>query len=101
MSLNPKGIYARTVLLKGHVNSGDLVSIDSSLIDATLSMAWADYREGTKKAKVNIGFNINQSIPSKIFLDRYYLSHKNFDDWLRRRDPHLYVGYVRQQERKL
>jgi hypothetical protein len=38
MSLNPKEIYARTVLLKGHVNSGDLVSIDSSLIDATLSI---------------------------------------------------------------
>jgi hypothetical protein len=31
-------------------------------------MAWADYREKAKKAKVHIGFNINQSIPSKIYL---------------------------------
>ncbi len=89
---------------------GDLVSIDGSLIDAALSMAWADYREGAKKAKVHIGFNLNQSIPSKIYLthgkgderpfvkkivtkgqtavaDRYYLCHKNFDDWRKRRNP--------------
>ncbi len=92
-------IYARNILPKEHVNLGDLVSVDGSLINATLSMAWAD-----KKAKVHIGFNINQSIPSKIFLthgkgderpfvkkivtkgqtavaDRYYQCHKNFDDW--------------------
>jgi hypothetical protein len=88
-------------------------------------MTWADYREKAKKAKVHIGFNINQSIPSKIslthgkgderpFVDKdcnkrtdtllsrdTTLCHKNFDNWLRRRDSHLYVGYVKQAEKRL
>jgi hypothetical protein len=87
-----------------HPELGDLVAIDGSLIDAVLSMAWADYRKGAKKAKVHLGFNINQSIPTKIFftngkgderpfvsrilssgqtgvMDRYYQCHKNFDLW--------------------
>lgn len=87
-----------------HSELGDLVAIDGSLIDAVLSMAWADYRKGAKKAKVHLGFNINQSIPTKIFftngkgderpfvsrilspgqtgvMDRYYQCHKNFDLW--------------------
>jgi len=78
------------------------VAIDGSLIDAVLSMAWADYRGGNKKAKTHIGFDINRGIPKKIFLtdgkgserpfvsqilklgetgslDRGYQSHKNFD----------------------
>ncbi|KAF0189704.1 MAG: transposase IS4 family [Desulfobulbaceae bacterium] len=81
---------------------GQLVAIDGSLIDAVLSMAWADYRGGSKKAKTHIGFDINRGIPRKIFLtdgkgperpfvcqilepgetgilDRGYQSHKNFD----------------------
>lgn len=87
-----------------HSELGDLVAIDGSLIDAVLSMMWADYRQGAKKAKVHLGFNINQSIPGKIFftdgkgderpfvsrilspgqtgvMDRYYQCHKNFDQW--------------------
>lgn len=95
---------AREALPKEHADLGDLISVDGSLIDATLSMAWADYRKGAKKAKVHMGFNLNQSIPYKIFLahgksderpfverivtkgqtavaDRYYQCHKNFDDW--------------------
>ncbi len=83
---------------------GDLVAIDGSLIDACLSMTWADYRDGAKKAKVHVGFDINHSIPCKVFLtdgngderpfaahiiapgqtgvlDRYYQCHKNFDLW--------------------
>lgn len=83
---------------------GDLVAIDGSLIDAVLSMQWADYRKGAKKAKTHIGFDINRGIPSKIFLtngkgderpfvsqiltpgqtgvmDRYYQRHKSFDLW--------------------
>jgi hypothetical protein len=47
---------------------GDLVGIDGSLIQAVLSMYWADYRDGSKKAKVHVGFDINRGIPSKIFL---------------------------------
>jgi IS4 transposase len=81
---------------------GDLVSIDGSLIDAVLSMHWADYRKSAKKAKAHCGFDINHGIPNKIFLtggnggerpfvtrilsrgqtgimDRGYQSHKDFD----------------------
>jgi hypothetical protein len=50
------------------VHLGNLVSIDGSLIDVALSMEWADYRGGAKKAKAHIGFDINRSIPTKIFL---------------------------------
>ena len=46
---------------------GELVAIDGSLIDAVLSMAWADYRKNSKKAKIHLGFNINKGIPSKIY----------------------------------
>ena len=47
---------------------GDLIAIDGSLIDAVLSMYWADYRNGSKKAKAHLGFDINRSIPKKISL---------------------------------
>ncbi len=90
------------VLPKEHAQLGELVSIDGSLIDAVLSMYWADYRKGAKKAKAHCGFDINHGIPSKIFLtdgnggerpfvarilskgqtgvmDRGYQSHKDFD----------------------
>lgn len=92
------------VLPKAHAKLGDLIAIDGSLIDAVLSMYWADYRDGTKKAKVHIGFDINRGIPCKIHLtdgkaderpfvskilaagqtgvmDRYYQRHKSFDTW--------------------
>src|SRR4030042_5004716 len=91
-------------LPKGHAELGDLTIIDGSLIDAVLSMYWADYRDGAKKAKVHIGFDLNRGIPKKIFLtdgkeaerpfverilapgetgamDRGYQSHKLFDTW--------------------
>ncbi len=100
-ALYPK---ATRILPRESSNLGDLVSIDGSLIDAVLSMTWADYREGAKKAKVHVGFDLNHSIPSQIFLtagkaderpwahkilapgqtgvlDRYYQCHKNFDLW--------------------
>lgn len=47
---------------------GDLVAIDGSLIQATLSMTWDDYRDGSQKAKVHVGFDVNHSIPAKLFL---------------------------------
>ena len=56
------------VLPKEHSQLGDLVSIDGSLIDAVLSMYWADYRKSSKKAKAHCGFDINHGIPNKIFL---------------------------------
>ena len=87
-----------------YTHLGNLVSIDGSLIDAVLSMEWADYRNGSKKAKAHIGFDINRGIPRKIYLtdgkegerpfvdkiiakgetgvmDRGYQSHDYFDQW--------------------
>jgi hypothetical protein len=95
---------AANVLPKDHVELGDLVAIDGSLIDATLSMYWADYRKNDRKAKVHLGFDLNRSVPGKIYLsegkagerpfameilshgqtgvmDRGYQCHKNFDLW--------------------
>jgi len=86
------------------INLGELVAIDGSLITAVFSMTWADYRDGAKKAKIHLGFNINRSIPGKLFLtkglaserqfvnqllesnqtgvlDRGYQNHKLFDQW--------------------
>lgn len=45
---------AQTVLPKQYDDLGDLTLIDGSLIDATLSMCWADYRDGAKKAKAHL-----------------------------------------------
>ena len=93
---------ASKVLPQRHPELGQLVAIDGSLIDAVLSMEWADYRKGSKKAKTHIGFDLNRGIPRKIFLtngkegerpfvdrilqpgetavtDRGYQSHHNFD----------------------
>jgi hypothetical protein len=97
-------VKAAKHLPKGYAELGDLVLIDGSLIDAVLSMYWADYRTGSKKAKVHVGFDLNRGIPKKIFLsdgkeaerpfverilapgetgvmDRGYQSHKLFDAW--------------------
>ena len=83
---------------------GELVSVDGSFIDSVLSMQWADYRDGSKKAKAHLGYNVNRGIPQKVFLtdgkaderqfgdklvspgqtgiyDRYYQCHRNFDEW--------------------
>jgi len=95
---------AVAVLPKEHADLGDLIGIDGSLIDACLSMHWADYRKGSKKAKVHLGFDLNRSIPRKVFLsdgngaerpfvsmilspgqtgvmDRGYQAHDRFDRW--------------------
>jgi len=95
---------ASNLLPAQHTELGELVGIDGSLIQAVLSMYWADYRDGSKKAKAHVGFDINRAIPSKIFLtdgkegerpfvamilspgqtgvmDRGYQCHKSFDQW--------------------
>jgi hypothetical protein len=51
-----------------HAELGNLVAIDGSLIDASLSMTWADYRESSNKAKVHLGFDLNRSIPTKLYM---------------------------------
>ena len=88
-----------------HAHLGDLVAIDGSLIDATLSMIWADYRDTKNKAKVHVGFDLNRGIPRKLYLtegkggerpfvsrilesgqtgvvDRGYQDHSRFDEWI-------------------
>jgi hypothetical protein len=95
---------AAHVLPNYHPKLGNLVAIDGSFIDATLSMQWADYRKGAKKAKAHIGFDLNRGIPRKIFftngngaersfvsqilspgetgvMDRGYQCHERFDLW--------------------
>jgi len=95
---------AAHVLPNYHSTLGNLVAIDGSFIDATLSMQWADYRKGAKKAKAHIGFDLNRGIPRKIFftngngaerpfvsqilshgetgiMDRGYQCHERFDLW--------------------
>jgi len=101
-----QGLLVQTteVLPTEYSELGNIVAIDGSLIKAVLSMEWADYRKGSKKAKIHLGFDLNHSIPSKLFLtngkaderpfvsqilspgqtgvlDRYYQRHKNFDLW--------------------
>ncbi len=58
---------ASGILPNLHPELGDLVAIDGSLITATLSMHWADYRKRSKKAKIHVGLDLNHAIPSKIF----------------------------------
>lgn len=95
---------ATQLLPKKHPELGTLIGIDGSLIDATLSMYWADYRKNSKKAKVHVGFDLNRAIPRKVFLtdgngaerpfvskiltddqtgvtDRGYQCHQRFDQW--------------------
>ena len=95
---------ASKTLPKEYGKLGKLVAIDGSMIDATLTMEWADYRDGSKKAKAHVGFDLNRSIPSKIYLadgnsdehpyvsvifkrgqtgviDRYYQCYRDFDAW--------------------
>ena len=95
---------ANMLLPQTHPELGDLIGIDGTLIDSVLSMNWAEYREGDKKAKAHVGFDLNRSIPRKIFLtegkggerpfvgqilepgqtgvtDRGYQCHQSFDRW--------------------
>ena len=109
------------VLPKEHDKLGNLVGIDGSLIDASLSMHWADYRKGSKKAKVHLGFDLNHSIPRKIFLsdskgaerpfvsmilapgqtgvlDRGYQAHNRFDQW--QKDDKHFVCRIKASTKK-
>lgn len=99
-----KQVTQKIPVAKDISDLGDLIAVDGSLIDATLSMLWADYRDGVKKAKVHLGFDIGRGVPQKVTLtdgkaderpqaerlvapgqtgvyDRYYQCYKNFDDW--------------------
>jgi hypothetical protein len=90
-------------LPSAHTDLGNLIAIDGTLIQAVLSMHWADYRKSSKKAKAHFGFDVNKGIPRKLFLthgnagerpfisqilspgqtgimDRGYQCHKTFDE---------------------
>jgi hypothetical protein len=105
----------------GYAELGNLILIDGSLIDATLSMVWADYRDGSKKAKTHFGFDLNHGIPKKVFLsggkgderpfvsrildpgdtgvmDRYYQHHKLFDAW--QREKKHFICRIKESTRK-
>lgn len=112
---------AGAVLPDEYAHLGNLVAIDGSLIDAVLSMEWADYRNGSKKAKAHVGFDINRGIPRKIYLsdgkegerpfvdkiiykgetgvmDRGYQSHEHFDQW--QADEKYFVCRIRENTHK-
>jgi len=95
---------AASLLPAQHLDLGELVVVDGSLIDSVLSMHWADYRSNANKAKLHLGFNLNHGIPSKLVLtegksaerpcveqlvepgqtavlDRGYQAHQRFDQW--------------------
>lgn len=46
-----------------YTDLGDLRAVDGTLVNATLSMRWADYTAPTPKAKVHLGFDLNAGIP--------------------------------------
>lgn len=112
---------ASEVLPNTHAELGELVGIDGSLIDGTLSMLWADYRKGSKKAKVHVGFDLNRSIPRKVHLtdgngaerpfvskilskgqtgvlDRGYQCHDLFDQW--QHDDRLFICRIKASTKK-
>lgn len=84
---------------------GRLVVIDGSLISASLSMTWADYRKNVRKAKMHLGLSLQGCVPRKMMLtsgngaerpfvsqllqsdetgvlDRGYQDHQRFDEWI-------------------
>lgn len=112
---------AGKVLPAEYADLGKLVAIDGSLIDAVLSMEWADYRDGAKKAKAHVGFDINRGVPRKIqfsggnegerpfvdkiiakgetgVMDRGYQSHDHFDQW--QSAEKFFVCRIRENTRK-
>jgi hypothetical protein len=114
-------IHTSKILPIAHEELGELVGIDGSLIDGTISMIWADYRKGSKKAKVDVGFDLNRSIPRKVHLtdgngaerhfvsrilsegqtgvlDRGYQCHELFDQW--QHDDQLFACRIKASTQK-
>ncbi len=112
---------AAGVLPAQYSELGDLVAIDGSLIDAVLSMHWADYLTNSKKTKLHFGLDLNHGIPRKLFLtegsgaerpfvgqiiepgqtvvlDRGYQAHHLFDQW--QADGRHFICHVKESTRK-
>jgi len=111
---------ARKTIPSQYKKLGKLVAIDGSLINASPTMDWADYRNGTNKAKAHVGFDINRSIPMKIHLnsgksderpymsailepgqtgvtDRYYQCYDMFDTL--QKDKKHYICRIKENSR--
>jgi len=112
---------AASVLPNQYPELGNLVAVDGSLIEAVLSMHWAEYRSSAKKAKLHLGFDINHGIPKKLsltdgnggerpfvshivepgetsVLDRGYQDHHLFDQW--REDGRHFVCRIKASTKK-
>lgn len=99
-----RNLIAASILPAQHIDFGDLVAIDGSLIDSVLSMHWTEYYTNSRKAKLHLGFNLNHGIPGTLVLtegkdaerpfvsqiiepgqtavlDRGYQAHHLFDQW--------------------
>ena len=84
---------------------GPLVALDGSLIEACLSMRWAEYSSTHRKAKAHLGFDLNYGLPRRMaltegkgaerpfvsillepgetgVLDRGYVDYQRFDAWI-------------------
>jgi hypothetical protein len=55
--------YASAILPKMNAELGKLVVVDPTLIDCTLDMEYADYRDNCNKMQAPIGFDPHRSIP--------------------------------------
>ena len=96
--------YASAVIPKTHSTLGKLVVVDPTLIDCSLSMIFAHYRERSNKMQAHIWFDPHGSIPgSFVFtegktdahqhvetlvkpketgvMDRYFQGHADFVRW--------------------
>jgi len=116
------GRKAAKVIGIKHEALGELRAIDGSLIDATLSMEWADYTTKTHKAKVHLCFDLNRGIPRKLYLtdgkgaerpfvspllepgetgveDRGYQDHERFDIW--QEEGKFFACRIRENTQKL
>lgn len=92
------------ILPTRHIELGELVAVDGSLIDSVLSMTWAEYQTQNNKAKLHLGFDLTHGIPGNlvltegngaersqvsslvqpgqtVVLDRGYQDHERFDQW--------------------
>jgi hypothetical protein len=88
-----------------HLALGELVALDGSLIEASLSMRWAEYSSSQHKAKAHVGFDLNRGLPRQLALttgngaerpfvstflapgetgvvDRGYVDYQLFDTWI-------------------
>jgi len=112
---------AAEAIPKKYEELGELIAIDGTLIDAVMTMYWADYSKTKKKAKGHFALNINQSIPSSIYLtagkdperqfvpmiltkgqtgvmDRGYQCHRSFD--LLQKDDKFFVCRIKKSTTK-